>query len=126
MNSKQRKAEEKARKAGRTEQEKALTPEQTARIEKGMAVILGAAPTPKVTKSGLPAMPRLPRARKPKPAQDCSCGCGGQTRGGRFIPGHDSRLKGWLLRVERKVVTLDQIPEGEREAVKRHLAAVQG
>ena len=27
----------------------------------------------------------------------CDCGCGDQTKGGRFLPGHDARLKGRLL-----------------------------
>lgn len=33
-----------------------------------------------------------------RPGRDCECGCGGQTRGGRFQPGHDAKLKGSLLR----------------------------
>lgn len=28
----------------------------------------------------------------------CQCGCGGVTKGGRFRPGHDAKLKGMLLR----------------------------
>ena len=43
----------------------------------------------KLTKTGMPALPKMPRVRKPKPAQDCACGCGNQTKGGRFIPGHE-------------------------------------
>ena len=30
--------------------------------------------------------------------RSCLCGCGGTTRGGRFKPGHDSRLHGELKR----------------------------
>ena len=26
----------------------------------------------------------------------CECGCGGQTRGGAFLPGHDQRLRAGL------------------------------
>jgi hypothetical protein len=26
--------------------------------------------------------------------RDCLCGCGGQTKGGRFLPGHDARFHG--------------------------------
>ncbi|NNU27973.1 hypothetical protein [Isoptericola sediminis] len=29
--------------------------------------------------------------RHAAPGRDCSCGCGGLTRGGKFLPGHDSR-----------------------------------
>lgn len=35
---------------------------------------------------------------QPRP---CACGCGEATGGGWFRPGHDARLKGLLLRVER-------------------------
>ena len=31
----------------------------------------------------------------------CLCGCGGQPKGGKFIPGHDARSKGQLLRAYR-------------------------
>jgi hypothetical protein len=47
----------------------------------------------------------------------CSCGCGGLTQS-RFMPGHDSRLRAWVLKVERGLVALDQIPDGERQAVE--------
>lgn len=26
----------------------------------------------------------------------CMCGCGGLTKGGKFLPGHDAKLKGTL------------------------------
>lgn len=37
-------------------------------------------------------------ARKPARAKTgvCQCGCGGATRGGRFLPGHDAKLKSAL------------------------------
>jgi hypothetical protein len=45
-----------------------------------------------------PAKVVAPRREAAKPkSQDCRCGCGGQTRGGRFLPGHDGRLKGVLM-----------------------------
>jgi hypothetical protein len=34
------------------------------------------------------------RKRVPGP---CECKCGGHTKGGRFLPGHDARLRGELL-----------------------------
>ena len=81
----------------------------------------------KLTKTGMPALPKMPRVRKPKPAQDCACGCGNQTKGGRFIPGHDARLHGWALRVERGICTLEQVAElagqGTADTVKAHMAA---
>lgn len=32
---------------------------------------------------------------------NCRCGCGGMTRGGRFLPGHDAKLKAKLIRQYR-------------------------
>lgn len=32
----------------------------------------------------------------------CMCGCGGITKGGRFLPGHDARLKSQLLTEARE------------------------
>lgn len=74
---------------------------------------------------GKQRLPKLPRApRKPKPAQICQCGCGNQTKGGRFVPGHDARLHAWVLRVQRGVIKLNEIEhEGERAAVKAHIQA---
>jgi hypothetical protein len=39
--------------------------------------------------------------KAPKPANICLCGCGGTTGGGRFLTGHDSKLKSALLRAFR-------------------------
>jgi hypothetical protein len=39
--------------------------------------------------------------RKPKVPQDCLCECGVPTRGGRFNPGHDARLRGRLTAAVR-------------------------
>jgi hypothetical protein len=30
----------------------------------------------------------------------CLCGCGDRTKGGTFLPGHDARLRGKLIRKE--------------------------
>jgi len=30
----------------------------------------------------------------------CLCGCRGHTKGGTFLPGHDARLRGKLIRKE--------------------------
>jgi len=30
-------------------------------------------------------------------APECLCGCGGRTKGGRFLPGHDAKLKKALV-----------------------------
>lgn len=56
------------------------------------------------------------RERKPaKPkSQECGCECGGSTKGGRFLPGHDARLKSEL----RRTATEGKAPE-KRSAIKR-------
>jgi hypothetical protein len=35
---------------------------------------------------------------RPPKGRECLCSCGGTTRGGRFLPGHDMRLYGELKR----------------------------
>lgn len=43
-----------------------------------------------------PKSPGVKRKTAKQPA-DCLCECGGQTKGGRFLPGHDAKLKSKLL-----------------------------
>lgn len=95
---------------------KALSEFSKRKDEKAAAAAAAAKPA-KIRADGLSDLPALPRARKSKPPQDCACGCGLKTKGGSFIPGHDGRPKGWALRVERGIVKLADIPEGERKVV---------
>lgn len=73
----------------------------------------------------LPPLPKKASARKPKPEVDCECGCGGKTKS-RFMPGHDSYLRGLVIRVDREVMTLADVEKlggkGQRIAVEKHLA----
>jgi hypothetical protein len=39
--------------------------------------------------------------------QKCLCKCGGETKGGKFIPGHDARLKGQFITAFREAKTAD-------------------
>lgn len=55
--------------------------------------------------------PRAKRAAKTPAA--CICECGGTTKGGRFLPGHDAKLKSRLLSTMR---------DGEAPASERALA----
>jgi hypothetical protein len=48
--------------------------------------------TPSKQKTSSKKTAKTPVADAPK----CMCGCGEKTRGGRFLPGHDARLKGRL------------------------------
>jgi hypothetical protein len=47
------------------------------------------------------------------------------TRGGLFMPGHDGRPKGWMLRIERGIIKLADVPDGERQVVAKLLKAKQ-
>lgn len=44
------------------------------------------------------------RKRRAKVGQPCQCGCGGVTKGGKFLPGHDAKLaaKVRMLRAARE------------------------
>ena len=61
-----------------------------------------------------------------KRTKTCLCGCGGTT-GGNFLPGHDARVKGMLLKVERGEAKAEDLPavlldhvgfEGDAETAK--------
>lgn len=41
--------------------------------------------------------PETPRSPAPRAARDCLCECGGQTKGGKFLPGHDSKYLNSLV-----------------------------
>lgn len=66
----------------------------------------------------LPALPKLPKLSA---NNTCACGCGGRT-GSRFVPGHDSKLKGMRIRVERGLWV--ETPEGQPVDVTAQLDAL--
>ena len=49
---------------------------------------------------------------KKKTPQSCGCGCGGQTKGGRYLPGHDAKHKGILIK-KAKARGPDSIQAGQ-------------
>ena len=61
--------------------------------------------------------------RTPRP---CLCSCGGTTKGGRFLPGHDAKLRSELMaQIKKGDVLLRSAritPEQRRYAVERGLA----
>ena len=59
------------------------------------------------------------KAKPKKAPKDCRCECGGQTKGGDFLPGHDAKLKSRHLEVLRDP---SQKPE-DRQAAKDALLA---
>jgi hypothetical protein len=52
-------------------------------------------------------------------APRCECGCGGTTRGGRFLPGHDAKLKSQLLAKSRTGRTTRSRQSAQGELRKR-------
>lgn len=62
----------------------------------------------------LPSLPSMPRTgRKNRPLTHCACGCKGLTRGTWFV-GHDGRATGWAVRIEKGIITIDDVPANER------------
>lgn len=43
--------------------------------------------------------------------KECACGCGGMTRGGDFIPGHDSKLQSAIVKRAGGIIELRGIVE---------------
>lgn len=60
-------------------------------------------------------------AKTAKPAREktnaCKCGCGDKT-GGHFVPGHDARFKGWMIKIERGLMSPDELKKSVREAYR--------
>lgn len=68
----------------------------------------------------LPSLPSLPSSARSK-NRPCECGCG-TLCGNRFAPGHDSKLRAWVMRVERGIIAIEDIGhEGLEAAVAREL-----
>ena len=68
---------------------------------------------PRVRRSPTPRDPNAP-PRAPRPGVEpkpCTCGCGGTTGGGNFLPGHDARLVSMVLNKKAKVAALEPFPK---------------
>lgn len=61
----------------------------------------------------------MPRKIIPK---DCGCGCGGMTKGGQFIPGHDSILLSSIVQRVGGLLNLKKIVE---EHLKEEVQVVE-
>lgn len=55
--------------------------------------------------------------KKLKATHDCICGCQRET-GGLYAPGHDARIKGMLLKIERGDLPKDMVPPAVAPFVK--------
>ncbi len=58
--------------------------------------------------NGKSAVAAQPKAKKEKTLSPCKCGCGEQVTG-HFAQGHDARFKGWLLKVERGEMKVEEL-----------------
>jgi len=80
-------------------------------------------PKPAVVDVDLSKLPKLPKRKKSAKPQNCSCGCGAMTRGGRFVPGHDAKLYGIVKRIEAELITIKQVKELFGESVAKAVSA---
>lgn len=71
------------------------------------------------------SLPKLPSLPKAKSLVRCACGCNGLTQN-RFVPGHDSKLKGMRIRVERSLWDRSDDAIGNPEAQLDALAEMMG
>ena len=112
MNKKQQRLQAKAVKAGQVAAHEGAA-ERASDVPNAKSAVAVVAAAPRV----FAKLPSMPKSRKPKAPKSCECGCGSMTRGGRFVPGHDARLHGWVLRVERKVVSIAQVRDTDGKGV---------
>ena len=64
--------------------------------------------TPKATNTPKAQPQANAKPEQAQPVKRCLCGCGGETKG-RFVPGHDARVKGLLRRLD-----LGKAKEGDK------------
>lgn len=63
-------------------------------------------------------------ATTPATPRPCLCECGGETKGGRFVPGHDARLYGRIIRYLDWQEDNLLKPEAEREDPSAYVTAI--
>jgi hypothetical protein len=75
-------------------------------------------------KDGAPVRPLAGAAAKskaksvnktPKTVRKCACGCGEETMG-HFYTGHDARFKAWMVKIERGVMQIEELPKALQKA----------
>jgi hypothetical protein len=63
--------------------------------------------------------PRPARVARPAPTpQRCHDGCGGTTKGGKFLAGHDAKLKGVLVKAARQTPPESGKPATKADAIR--------
>ncbi len=118
MNKKQQREADKATKRA-AEKATAKAPAADASMPQAAATKPAKVAKPR-PEGALPALPKMPSAARPAKARKqapCACGCGTLTAG-EWAPGHDARARGWAIRIERKVLTLKDVPENEQAGAK--------
>ncbi len=60
----------------------------------------------------MPALPKM--SGKSGAPHACACGCKRLTKG-TWFPGDDGRATGWATRIEKGYLTLEDVPENERQ-----------
>lgn len=65
----------------------------------------------------VPAARPVRTPKVPPEPQRCHCGCAGMTKGGRFVAGHDARLKGMLVRAARQTPPDSGKPATKKQAI---------
>lgn len=58
-------------------------------------------------------------APKSVAGRECACGCGGKTRGGVWVPGHDAKRKSVLFGIIRSEATADAKAAARKELTTR-------
>lgn len=58
-------------------------------------------------KETAPKAEKAPRTRKVAEPKECTCGCGGFTKGGRFLPGHDAKYHARLAREQAEAAAAE-------------------
>lgn len=74
------------------------------------------------TSKRLPILPSMPKGRGATAWNKCACGCGGGTQS-TFVPGHDARLRGLMIRSLRGIMSLEEIAEWGGQETRKAVEA---
>lgn len=92
-------------------------------VEKPVTKVAAKPTVAKTSASTQSAKPKAEKESKGPSAKglSCLCGCGQATvtDSAKFIPGHDAKLKGLLLKVERGELPKNQVPEIAKPFLQR-------
>ncbi len=75
--------------------------EQDARAAKLAEERIMAKEQAKAAPKAAPRAKRVTKAAEGRQPKECLCGCGGMTKGGRFLPGHDAKYHSALAKASK-------------------------